>query len=116
MLVFPILRKRFVVGLVNVNEAIRLVNQNQGIWIDLRKPEQFKEGHIIQARNMLLSEIKKKGPAFFKSKILILVCANGSDSSRATAQLRDSGFLRTVALDGGMNTWNQFGFPITRKG
>ena len=115
MLAFPALRKGRGTGIVSATEAIQMVNQRQGVWIDLRPAEQFQAGHIAQARNVPLAQVSQKAASLPKNKPLLLVCEQGRDSARAIAELRRQGFPEVAALEGGMRAWNQAGLPVTRK-
>ena len=115
MLIFPRLRQGRREGIVTPTQAIQLINQRQGVWVDLRPPEQFQAGHIAQARNVAVAEMQRKAGALPKNKPLILVCAQGRDSARAIAELRSQGFTEVVALEGGMHAWSQAGLPVTCK-
>ncbi len=115
ILAFPTLRKGRSVGTVNASQAIQLINQRQGVWVDLRQPEQFQAGHIAQARNVALAEMQRKAGSLPKNKPLVLVCEQGRDSARAIAEFRGHGFTEVVSLEGGMRAWSQAGLPVTRK-
>ena len=46
-------------------------------------------------------------------RVRILTCCEfGKISTLAAATLRELGFLRAVALDGGMKAWREAGFPV----
>jgi len=42
----------------------------------------------------------------------VTYCEFGKISTLAAATLRQLGFMRVVALDGGMNTWREGGYPV----
>jgi rhodanese-related sulfurtransferase len=43
---------------------------------------------------------------------VVTVCEFGRISTLAAATLRELGFTRVVALDGGMKAWREAGFPL----
>jgi len=43
---------------------------------------------------------------------IVTVCEFGKISTLAAATLRDLGFLRAAALDGGMKAWKEGGLPL----
>ena len=43
---------------------------------------------------------------------ILTCCEFGRISTLAAATLRDLGFLRAVALDGGMKAWKEAGYPV----
>jgi rhodanese-related sulfurtransferase len=43
---------------------------------------------------------------------IIVYCEFGRISTLATATLREMGFQRAIALDGGMKAWREAGYPL----
>lgn len=100
---------------VGVNEAVKLANDQQGMFIDVRSAESFKHGSIPQARNMPASDIAAKQAALPKDKPIIVVCEQGRDSARVAGSLRKQGHAGAVSLEGGLRAWLQAGLPLTKK-
>ncbi|HEU4619175.1 MAG TPA: rhodanese-like domain-containing protein [Gammaproteobacteria bacterium] len=97
-------------------DAVRLMNKGAIVY-DLRKPEEYRAGHIVGARNVepdaLGSErspIKKQ-----KNKVLILVCDTGAISGRAAASLRKAGYENAFSLKGGLNAWRADNLPLVKE-
>ena len=91
-------------GLFQVSSplAVQLINKGAMI-VDVRAPESFAGGHIVNAKNIPLGElasspeiVKKK-----KDKILLTVCDNGPAARRAAEILRKAGFGSAFSLQGG---------------
>jgi len=99
---------------VSAADAVRLINKG-ALVIDVRKPEEFQTGHIVNARNMPAErvqqgdEINKK-----KDKILLAVCADGSSSGRAAGHLRKVGYQNAFSLKGGLAGWRADNLPIVK--
>ncbi|MBB5214764.1 rhodanese-like domain-containing protein [Parapusillimonas granuli] len=100
---------------VGVHEAVKLANDQQGVFIDVRSAEAFKLGSIPQARNMPTADIPAKHATLPKDKPLIIVCDQGRESVRAAATLRKEGHAGAVSLEGGLRAWLQAGLPLTKK-
>ena len=115
MLAIPALRKGRGGKGLSTAEAIQLVNQRQGVWVDVRPSEQFRAGHIAQARSLPAAEVEQKASSLPKNKPLLLVCETGRDSSRIAARLRTQGFAEVSILEGGMRAWSSAGLPVTQK-
>ena len=115
MLAVPALRKGRGGKGLSTAEAIQLVNQRQGVWVDVRPSEQFRAGHIAQARSLPAAEVEQKASSLPKNKPLLLVCETGRDSSRIAARLRTQGFAEVSILEGGMRAWSSAGLPVTQK-
>ena len=44
---------------------------------------------------------------------IVAICEFGRVSTLAAATLREIGFQRAIALDGGMKAWREAGYPLT---
>ena len=82
----------------------------KNLVIDIRKTENFKNGHIKGAVNVDFSQI----PEFFETKIkpfeydkIIIVCATGQYASYTTSLLRLMGYGNVYAMRWGMSAWNK---------
>ena len=64
---------------VSAADAVRLINKG-ALVIDVRKPEEFENGHIVNARNVPLERVQQDDDAINKqkSKILLAVCGDGA--------------------------------------
>lgn len=116
MLALPTLRKGRPGASISTTEAIQMVNQRQAVWVDVRSPEQFQAGHIVQARNLPLADLEQKAGSLPKNKPLVIICDQGRDSARAAAKLRAQGFSEVAPMEGGMRAWATAGMPVTQKG
>lgn len=114
VLVFSELRRK-ASGLVNIEatEAVRLINKDAAV-LDLRGPDAFARGHIVNARNIPLDELEAKKDQLdkWKAKPIVAVCEAGMSSNRAVTSLRKSGFESVYGLKGGMTGWSQAGLPV----
>jgi rhodanese-related sulfurtransferase len=99
---------------ISAADAVRLINKG-ALVIDVRKPEDFQAGHIVNARNVPADrvqqgdEIHKK-----KDKILLTVCGDGSSSGRAAGTLRKAGYENTFSLKGGLAGWRADNLPLVK--
>ena len=73
--------------------------------IDVRTPEEFKEGHIEGSLNVPLDEIGKAMAWLQKDVPTVVVCASGSRSAEAVMILKTNGFEKVY--NGG--SWNSLG-------
>jgi len=114
LLVFTELRRK-ALGLTNIDpqEAVRLINADAAV-IDLRSPEAFSRGHIVNARNIPFDELEANRDKLdkLKSKTILAVCDAGVTSTRAVNELRKSGIESVYGLKGGLNAWSQASLPL----
>ncbi len=87
---------------------------NDLIVLDVRERDQFEAGHIPGARLLPRGQLELRvNEALPDPTVRILVCCEfGRISTLAAATLRQMGFQRTVALDGGMKAWREAGYPV----
>jgi len=94
-------------------EAIQIVNQRNGIFLDIREIAEFKKEHIAESMSLPLSTLeasiaKLKDPA----QPIILICASGQRARTAAKQLRGKGFSNIYVLTGGLNAWKDGKLPL----
>jgi rhodanese-related sulfurtransferase len=100
---------------VSATDAVRLINKG-AIVIDVRKPEEFQAGHIVNARNVTLDKIESDEDAVNKqkNKVLLTVCGNGTIAGRAAASLRKAGYPTVFSLKGGVSGWRAENLPLVK--
>ena len=84
------------------------------IVLDVRERDAYEEGHVPGAkllpRGQLELRVNQDLPD--PTRRIVVYCEFGRISTLATATLRELGFPRAVALDGGMKAWREAGFPL----
>ncbi|HSV84067.1 MAG TPA: MBL fold metallo-hydrolase [Ramlibacter sp.] len=87
------------------------------IVLDVREREAYQAAHIPGAqllpRGQLELRVNQDLPD--PTRRIVTCCELGRISTLAAATLREMGFQRAVALDGGMQAWREAGYP-TRSG
>jgi rhodanese-related sulfurtransferase len=90
------------------------IDSKQPLWIvDVRQPEEFREGHIHGAHLIPLGELASHLDKLPKDKEILCVCRSGARSSAAAAQLTRAG-ITALNMRGGMIDWQRAGFPIQK--
>jgi rhodanese-related sulfurtransferase len=70
----------------------RLPMNKQSTIIDVRTPAEFQSGHVANSINIPLQDIEKRLPEIKKlQQPLVLCCASGNRSARATTMLKNEG-------------------------
>lgn len=86
------------------------------IVLDVRERDAYVEGHVPGARLLPRGQLELRVNEELPdpTRRIITVCEFGRISTLAAATLRELGFTRVVALDGGMKAWREAGFPLAR--
>ncbi|MGA8203808.1 MAG: rhodanese-like domain-containing protein [Woeseiaceae bacterium] len=102
-------------GMTNIDPlgAVSLIN-SEAVVVDLRNPEAYSRGHIVNARNIPFDEfdVDRDKVSKLKGKSVIAVCDTGISSTKAVGLLRKSGFENVFGLKGGMSAWSAAGLPV----
>lgn len=98
-------------------DAVRLINHEDAVVVDVRGAADFKRGHILHARNIPANRIAEHEPelAKFKERPVLCYCALGSTAPQACEELRKLGFTRSYSLKGGINAWQGANLPVTTR-
>lgn len=84
------------------------------VVLDVREADAFAAGHIPGARHIPRGQLELRVDQVFPDPALRIVtyCELGKISTLAACTLREMGFTRAVALDGGMRKWKEAGYPV----
>ena len=98
---------------ISVGELRDLLTTESDVQvIDVRRPPEYKDGHVPQAVTAPLSVLKERIPAltFDPKKTTAVICAGGYRSSAATSLLEQQGFTDLRNVTGGTAAWIKAGF------
>ncbi len=98
-------------------EAIRLINKEDAVIVDLRSRDDYRKGHIANALNLTSSEVKSGNLGELdkvKTKPVIVVCATGTTSREPAENLNKAGFERVYVLKEGISGWSGENLPLVR--
>lgn len=75
--------------------ALQIIEEHKNniIIIDVRTPEEFKEGHLKGAKNIPLNELPWLMDTLDKDKQILLYCRSGRRSHKAESILTEAGFV-----------------------
>jgi hydroxyacylglutathione hydrolase len=97
---------------VGVDElAARMAEGAGGSVLDVRRPGEWKAGHIDGAVHVPLSELASRAGELDRSRPVHIICASGFRSSIAASLLEQHGFTRVTNVVGGMNAWTGAHLP-----
>jgi rhodanese-related sulfurtransferase len=116
MLLWPMVKGGARAGSVGTAEAVRLINREKGVLIDVSEPGEFAAGHAAGSRNVPIGSLEaSKSLPTNKALPLIVVCPTGARAGRAAGILRKLGFENACALSGGTAAWREASLPIEKS-
>jgi sulfur-carrier protein adenylyltransferase/sulfurtransferase len=94
----------------------RLRAGEQVALIDVRDPDEYRDGHIEGATNISRGFLEFRiGAAVADPKTpMVLYCQTGLRSVLAAKALRELGYTTVVNLKGGFQRWAQSGLPVVK--
>jgi len=100
-------------SLAELNERIG-GNSRDLVILDVREKDAFEAGHIPGAMHLPRGqlELRVNGALPDPTARIIACCEFGKISTLAAATLRDLGYSRAIALDGGMKAWCEAGYVV----
>ena len=105
------------VPFISMAELAERVNRNDLglILLDVREKEAFTEGHIPGARHLPRGQLELRVNSELPdpTQRILVACEFGRISTLAAATLRELGYMRAAALDGGIKAWRESGLPMT---
>lgn len=96
-------------GIITYNDALKLINDNNAIIIDVRTESEYSEGHINDAILLTLDTINEstaKDNINSKDSYVIVYCRSGNRSKQAQQALNDLGYTNVYNL-GSIDNWKE---------
>ena len=103
-------------GKVLPADAVRLINREKAVLIDVSEAEEYAAGHAAGSKNVPLAQIETSN-ALPKNKALplVVVCPTGARATRAIGILRKAGYENARALAGGLKAWREANLPVEKS-
>ncbi len=99
---------------LNASEVkAKLSHRPEPLLLDVRQPEEYREGHILGAKLIPLSELNRRMKELPKDREIICVCRSGNRSKAAARKLLSAGY-QAVNMKGGMISWQRGGLPVKK--
>jgi len=97
-------------------QAINMVNGQDGLFLDLRDGGDYKQGHIVEALNIPVSKLPTRMAELekYKTRPIVLVCKMGQQAGVAGKQLKAAGYEEVYKMSGGMMEWGNLQLPTVK--
>ena len=103
---------------ISVNEYEKAIQSKSIQLVDVRRPDEFNDGHLkgaIQANWQDQPSFKEAVNKLDKNKPVYVYCKAGVRGDKAADWLTQNGFKEVVNLDGGIQSWTDAGKPLEKK-
>jgi rhodanese-related sulfurtransferase len=91
----------------------KLQNGNRPYLLDVRQPEEYRFGHIPDAKLIPLGELSGRINEVPKDREIVCICASGHRSVPAARQLIAAGYPAS-SMENGMIAWQIAKLPIQK--
>jgi rhodanese-related sulfurtransferase len=118
LLLWPLVKGRVGAGSVGTAEAVRLINREKAVLVDVSEPAEYAAGHVGGARNVPLGQLtgaNNKALPSNKALPLVVVCPTGMRASRAAVVLKKAGYANVLTLAGGTAAWREANLPVEKS-
>jgi rhodanese-related sulfurtransferase len=99
------------ISAVELNEKLKF--GKHPLVLDVRKPEEFHQGHISGAKLMPLNKIRSRMNELPRGREIVCVCASGSRSISVAKILAKAGY-KASNVRGGMHAWRRAKLPVQK--
>ncbi|MCX2979834.1 rhodanese-like domain-containing protein [Halieaceae bacterium IMCC14734] len=97
-------------------QAINMVNAEDGLFLDLRDSADYERGHIVEALNIPSAKLDQRIAELesYRERPVILVCKLGQQSGAAGKKLGAAGYTKVYRMTGGMMEWGNLQLPLVK--
>ncbi len=116
LLLWPLMSRTGGAHRVSTAEAVRLMNREKAVLIDVSEPAEYAAGHAGPARNVPLGSLESsKALPSNKALPLLVMCPTGARAGRAVAALHKLGYANASAVIGGLAAWREAQLPVEKS-
>ncbi len=100
----------------DIQAALQLINHKSAFVLDVREPDEYKGGHILNSQLIPLGKLKERIGELskYKNVPVVVVCRSGNRSGTACVTLAKEGFSQAYNLAGGMMAWQKANLPTQK--
>ncbi|WP_375751696.1 rhodanese-like domain-containing protein [Vibrio sp. HN007] len=98
-------------------QLTHFINKEDGVVVDIRTKDEFKQGHIAGALHVLPSDIKSGSFGALekhKANPIIVVCKTGTTAPESANLLAKAEFENVNVLKSGLIAWDEAKMPLVR--
>jgi rhodanese-related sulfurtransferase len=99
------------ISVLELNEKLKF--GKHPLVLDVRKPEEFQQGHIAGARLLPLNKLRSRMNELPKGREIVCICASGNRSISVAKVLAKAGY-NVLNVQGGMHAWRRAKLPVQK--
>ncbi|MBE2282397.1 MAG: rhodanese-like domain-containing protein [Prosthecobacter sp.] len=101
---------------VKADDAAKIIAEGNVTIVDVRTPDEFKDGHIKGAKNIdiMSDDFQAQLAKLDKTKPTLVHCQAGGRSTRSLPIFQKLGFTHLIHLDEGFGGWEAAGKPVEK--
>lgn len=102
---------------IDSDELVEKMESKPGIMLDVRTPDETRDGIIEGATMMDFYEdnFKNRIMELDRDQPVYVYCASGNRSGQTAKMLKDAGFDEVYNLEGGITKWEESGKPVIKE-
>lgn len=102
---------------IDSDELVEKMESEPGILLDVRSPDETRDGIIEGATMMDFYEdnFKNRIMELDRDQPVYVYCASGNRSGQTAKMLKDAGFDEVYNLEGGITKWEESGKPVIKE-
>ena len=82
--------------------------------IDIRNNQTFRQGHILNSKNIPWQNQDEKVYKTLQNEPFVLICQQAQTASQLAEKLKKQGFTQVQVLAGGISAWQQNNLPLVK--
>jgi rhodanese-related sulfurtransferase len=100
---------------VTVDEAAQMYGQDDVVFIDVRRPDEYVQGHVKDALFITVDDVLARIDELPEDKKLLFICAAGVRSGLACEMAAAMGIEseRLYNVENGTGPWIEKGYPTS---
>ncbi len=116
MLLWPLIAPN-AIREIDSKRAIRLINYEDALVLDVRDESEYAGGHPPNAVHIPVEQLGERWHELekFKDNPVVIIFTPGLRPGKAGAILRKNGFKKVFNLNGGIETWQRENLPLVKR-
>ncbi len=99
---------------VSPQSLVEQMNNQLVKVIDIRNNQTFRQGHILNSKNIPWQNQDEKVYKTLQNEPFVLICQQAQTASQLAEKLKKQGFTQVQVLAGGISAWQQNNLPLVK--